>query len=288
MRRYVCLLIIAFLLICPANIDSSGYTELTLHVIDVGQGDSMLIETPLGKYILIDGGPPEAGKEVVAYLKSLQIEQIDLLVATHPDIDHIGGLIDVMDSITIKSILDSGKRHTTKTYARYIKQIIKHNIPLRIAKKNQSIDIDPTIDMTVLNTHEPKKNNNQSSIVLHILFQDIDLLLLGDIEKKQEEELVRSYQLDAQIVKIAHHGSKTSSSMTMLKELNPEIAILTYGKQNEFGHPVHRVIDHLNQIDAHIYSTAVFGHVVMRTNGESIMIHTEKSPLDGLTSSLAQ
>lgn len=282
-RKHIQALFFSLLLICiPVSGYSHGYAEMKVHFIDVGQGDSILIETPLRKNILIDGGPPSAGKKVVSYLKNLNIDQIDLLIATHPDKDHIGGLPHVMKSIDIKAILDSGKFHTTKTYARYMEQIRKQDIPITIAKKNEQIGIDPTIEISVLNTYEHKKNNNQSSIVLNIAFDDMDILLLGDVEKKQEEDIIKSHQLDADIVKIAHHGSKTSSSIQFLKDINPKVALLTYGKSNDFGHPVNRVIENLNKIEAQIYSTAVFGHVVISTDGESFIIDTEKSPLDGI------
>lgn len=282
-KNCIQVLIFAVFLLCFPTVGySHGYAEMKVHFIDVGQGDSILIETPLRKNILIDGGPPSAGKKVVSYLKSLNIHQIDLLVATHPDKDHIGGLPHVMKSMDVNAILDSGKFHTTKTYARYMDQVRKQDIPIKIAKKNQQLDIDPTIEISVLNTYEHKKNNNQSSIVLNIGFDEMDFLLLGDVEKKQEEELIRSYQLEADIVKIAHHGSKTSSSIQFLKEIDPKIALLTYSKTNDFGHPVNRVIENLNKIKAHIYSTAVFGNVVISTNGESFFIDTEKSPIDSL------
>lgn len=282
-RKCIQALFFAILLLCmPAMGHGHGYAEMKVHFIDVGQGDSILIETPLRKHILIDGGPPSAGKKIVAYLKKLNIHQIDLLVATHPDKDHIGGLPHVLKSMDIKTILDSGKFHTTKTYTRYVDQIRKQDIPVKIAKKNQQIDIDPTIEISVLNTFEHKKNNNQSSIVLNIGFDEMDILLLGDVERKQEEELIKSHELNADIVKIAHHGSKTSSSIQFLKEIDPKIALLTYSKNNDFGHPVNRVVENLNKIKAQIYSTAVFGNVVISTNGERFIIDTEKSPIDGL------
>src|SRR5690625_2849390 len=134
----------------------------------------------------------------------------------------------------------------------------------------------------VLNTYSGKKNNNQSSIALKMSFKEIDFLLMSDVEREQEERLLGKYNLEADILKVAHHGSNTSSSLDFFKKVKPEVAILTYSKQNNYGHPVDRVIKNLNKIKAHIYSTAVFGDVVISTNGESYFILPDRSPIEGL------
>ncbi|MUK88343.1 MBL fold metallo-hydrolase [Ornithinibacillus sp. L9] len=256
--------------------------ELVVHFINVGQGDSILIQTPNEKNILIDGGPPKAGKKVVKYLENRDVKEIDLLIATHPDKDHVGGLPEVMRSIETNRIIDSGKLHTTQTYAKYLNTVRKEKIPIKIAKQNEKIKIDPLVDITVLNTYDKGKNNNQSSIALKISYQEIDFLLLSDIEKKQEKQLIKKYDVNAEIMKVAHHGSKTSSSLEFLQEVDPQVAILTYSKKNDYGHPVNRVIENLYNINAQIYSTAVFGDIVIRTEGENFFVFPKKSPMEGL------
>lgn len=259
--------------------------EMKVHFIDVGQGDSILIETPSNKIILIDGGPPKAGKTVIAYLKSKNIEKIDILIATHPDIDHIGGLPDVMKSIKIDRIIDSGKLHTTRAYLKYINQIRKQKIPVNMAKENERIRLDPMINIQILNSYERMKNNNQSSIVLKVSYDEVDFLLMGDVEREQEKALLETKNMQAEIIKIAHHGSKTSSSFSFLQKVKPKVALITYSKKNEYGHPVSRVIESLNKVNAHIYSTAVFGNVVITTDGKGYFILPEKSPTESLTQS---
>jgi len=256
--------------------------NMKVHFINVGQGDSILIQTPSNKTILIDGGPPEAGKKVVAYLKKQKVHKIDLLIATHPDIDHIGGLTHVMKSVEVAKILDSGKLYSTKTYARYMKEIDKQKIPLEVAKENELIKLDKRMKIRVLNTYSGKKSNNQSSIALKVSFKEMDFLFMADVEREQEKKLLSKYNLEADIVKVAHHGSKTSSSLAFFQEVKPKVAILTYSKANNYGHPVDRVIKNLNKINAQIYSTAVFGDVVISTNGESYFILPERSPAEGL------
>lgn len=268
--------------ITPIVVSSEQQVKMDVHLIDVGQGDSILIKTPNNKVILIDGGPPKAGKKVVNYLKKKQIDTIDLIIATHPHIDHIGGLPHVMNEIKVKQILDTGKLHTTLTYAKYISQIRKQKIPMKIAKQNQLIHLDPSLNIQILNAYERPKNNNQSSIALKIRYKNIDFLFLSDIEEDQEKYLAETYHIEADFVKVAHHGSKTSSSLEFIQQVNPKVALLTYSKKNKYGHPVKQVIDNLNTTDAHIYSTAVFGDVVIHTNGKGYLIFTERSPIDGL------
>lgn len=161
---------------------------MEVHFINVGQGDSIYIKTPNKKHILIDGGPPMAGKKVVRYLKGLGIDKIDLMIATHPDRDHIGGLPAVMKEFKVKEILDSGKLHITRAYANYINEVRKQEIPLKVAKAGKELPIDTLLDIRILNARGKHKNNNQSSIALKLSYNDIDFLLLGDIEDAQEKK----------------------------------------------------------------------------------------------------
>ncbi|WP_284141558.1 MBL fold metallo-hydrolase [Virgibacillus sp. LDC-1] len=260
------------------------FGELKVHFIDVGQGDSMLVTTPTNKHILIDGGPPGSGNKIIAYLKKQGIRKLDLLIATHPDMDHIGGLPDVMKKIKVKKILDSGKLHTTRAYRKYIREIHQRKIPLEIAQENTSIDIDPQVQIQILNAYKKGKNNNESSIALKIGYKEIDFLLMSDVERKQEKKFIKKFNVEAEILKVAHHGSRTSSSFAFLKHVRPRIAIITYSKENDYGHPVHRVIRNLYKLKTEIYSTAVYGDIVIHTNGRDFYLIPEKSPLEGIDS----
>lgn len=288
-KRIILILLLSMLTYTPFPVvEATDLNSMKTHFIDVGQGDSMLIQTPEGKNILIDGGPPEAGKKVVAYLKKYGIDELDLLFATHPDIDHIGGLLHVMKFMPIRLIIDSGKLHTTKTYRNYLAEISKQKIPIHIAKESEMIMIDEDVTIQILNTYEPFKNNNQSSIVVKVSYKDVSFLFMGDVEAEQEEALMKKYNVQADIIKVAHHGSKSSSSLPFLQAVNPSVAILTYIKNNKYGHPVPQVIKNLNQTDAQIYSTAVFGDLIIQTNGEDYFILPSKSPTEGITEKQAK
>lgn len=283
MRINASIMVIIFLvLVGNVNYAQADRPEMTVHFIDVGQGDSILIQTPSGKNVLVDGGPPKAAKGVVAFLEQHNVEKIDLLIATHPDIDHIGGLTHVLKSFKVDRIIDSGKIYTTKTYATYISQILKRQIPVEIAKQNDLIQIDPLLKFRILNAHTGSKNNNESSIVLRVSFKEIDFLLMSDVEEEQEIVLMEKYNIQSEVLKIAHHGSSTSTTLGFLKEVNADIGILTYSKKNDYGHPVDRVIENLHKTKTAIYSTAVFGNISISTDGENYLILNEKSPTDNL------
>lgn len=273
---------IAMLVISPLPAQGMTGELMQVHFIDVGQGDSILIETPADKTILIDGGPPDAGKTVVNYLKSMNIETIDLLIATHPDIDHIGGLPHVMKTFDVRQVIDSGKLHTTNTYTKYINEIWNREIPVEIANENETINIDPLMELKILNSYDKRKNTNQSSLVMKITYGEIDFLLMGDVEMEQEHELMNEHNVQAEILKVAHHGSNTSTSRKFLQKVNPQIAMLTYSAENDYGHPVNRVIENLHKQGISIYSTAAYGNVVLATDGVNYMIIPERTPFGSL------
>jgi beta-lactamase superfamily II metal-dependent hydrolase len=255
---------------------NSGNIEegLFVHFINVGQGDSMYVETPNGKNMLIDGGKESAGDDVVAYLKDLGVETIDLVVATHPDSDHIGGLIQVLNEFDVKKVLDSGKEHTTETYLNYLAAIDQKQIPLEIAKEGSYIELDPEVKIQVLNALHESDENNDSSIVLKLSMGDIDYLLTGDADVEIEKEMMAEYNVEAEILKAGHHGSDTSTSQEFINAVKPETAIFSYG-ENEYGHPSQDVIQRLMNHGADIFSTYEDGSILVVTDGESYEVWTE-------------
>lgn len=259
--------------------------QMKIHFIEVGQGDSILIETPMKKTILIDGGPPEAGKTVSQFLKDHQIEHIDLLISTHPHIDHIGGLRHVIDHIPVTKIIDSGQQHTTKTYRQLQRLIKKKNIPVTTAKQGDEINIDPFLHIRVLNSYEKGNSHNEAALVLHVSYKEKSFLLMSDVEKKQEREMIEQGNLTSDIIKIGHHGSKTSSSLQFLQAVRPDIALITYDVHNDYGHPAKTVINNLLHLDVNIYSTATFGHLTLVTDGFHYLLLPERDPRQNIVTS---
>lgn len=260
------------------------YTEpkengLIVTFLNVGQGDSMLITTPAKKNILIDGGtiPKEwstfdAGKYVVVpYLRRKGIKKLDLVVATHPDIDHIGGLIDVLKHIYVDTFLDSGTISTTQTYEDLLKLVEKKKIKYEIAKQG-NLTIDPSIKFEVLSPISDSFANdpNNNSIVIRLEYGKISFLFTGDIGELAEALYIQKCgdRLRSTILKVAHHGGKGSSSIPFLNCVRPEVAIISCGRNNPFGHPSQERLERIEKMGTAIYRTDKGGAIIVKSNGE--------------------
>jgi DNA internalization-related competence protein ComEC/Rec2 len=288
--------LILLLLIISGSLWHSVYTlysapeeqALSVTFLNVKQGDSIIIKTPQGKNILIDGGtiPKEwstfdAGKNVVVpYLKKQGIRKLDIVIATHPDLDHIGGLTSVLKHIKVDTFIDSGTVSTTQTYEALLKTIERKKIKYKIAEQGD-LNIDPEIKLEILsqtdNTFINDSNNN--SIVIKLQYKNVSFLLTGDIGEQAEKSYIKKYgnELKSTILKVSHHGGKNATSMNFLNYVQPEIAIISCGKNNPFGHPADETIKRLNTIEAETYRTDIKGNITIKTNGEKYKIITNKS-----------
>lgn len=287
-----------------------GRLEVTF--LDVGQGDSAFISTPSGKNILIDGGkravPPysrfDAGKEVVLpFLKNKGVKKIDTLIATHPDGDHIGGLLAVLDSnIQIDKVLDCGYKHTSYTYKDCLKKIERRKRTRYYQPRaGQVLNWGNEVKVQVLSPAHLFRDSNNCSIVIKLEFGDIAFLLTGDAEKEAEGEMVSRYgnRLKSTVLKASHHGSRTGSSFSFLKAVSPRVAVISCGRRNKFGLPHKEVMDKLARLkvnpvrsktsrasapDKHrgtsngvkVYRTDYQGNITFTTDGKKVWIKTEK------------
>lgn len=252
--------------------------ELRVHFIDVGQGDSIFIQSPEGKNMLIDGGKRDTGKEVVTYLHSQGVDKLDYVVATHPDADHIGGLLAVLNSISVKNFVDSGKVHTTQTYEKMLELISDKKIPFIVPRKGDTIPLDSTIGINVLNTGDDSNDNNEASLVLKVQYGKVSFLLMGDADIGVEKSMLNQYYLESTFLKAGHHGSDTSTSEDFIRAVKPKVTILSYGKDNSYGHPQKEVVNRIKNIKSHVYATAEVGTIIVKTNGVDYTISTQNSP----------
>ena len=245
--------------------------DMRVHFLDVGQGDSILIESPNDEYMLIDGGDKGSGDEIVAYLQQQGIDKLDYVVATHPDADHIGGLIDVLENVTIERWIDSGKAHTSQTYIEMLSLIDELDIDFTVAQTDDTIDFDKDVQTQVVYADEHAADNNEASVVLKMTYGERSFLFTGDAGIKEEQKMMSS-DIDADVLKAGHHGSNTSSSADFIEEVSPEITILSYGEGNKYGHPHAEVVEALEQENALIYATAQAGTIVVETDGVNMSV----------------
>lgn len=277
MKKWALLSLLAGTLLAGCELTSTPATpseagdDMRVHFIDVGQGDSILIESPNDAYMLIDGGDKGSGDEVVAYLDAQGIDTLDYVVATHPDADHIGGLIDVLKEKEIEHWIDSGKAHTSQTYLEMLSLIDEKDIDFIVPQIDDTIDFDDALDVVVLQADEDASDNNEASVVLKVTYNDRSFLFAADAGVKKEKDML-AQDIDADVLKAGHHGSNTSSSEAFIKAVSPEVTILSYGEGNKYGHPHAEVTNLLEKYNSLIYATAQSGTIVVETDGVNLSV----------------
>lgn len=253
--------------------------ELKLIVFDVGQGDANLVKTPNNKHILIDTGVWQpggnAGEQIILpYLKAAGINKLDAVILSHPHADHIGGIISIMEEIEISHIYNSGYVYDSRLYELYQKRAKELNIPVTSVSAGDKLEIDKSVLMLVLGPEGSPKGSdpNQHSVVINMIYGESEFLFTGDAGEDQEERLVENYGdlLDADFLKVGHHGSKTSSETFFLKKVTPDIATVSLGKNNRFRHPHKEAVTRLNETSARLYYTSREKALVFRSDGKSI------------------
>ena len=217
--------------------ETSG-DRLKITFLDVGQGSAILIRLPNGGNVLIDGGPREAGDEVVADLQRLGVSTLDAVVVSHADEDHAGGLIDVINSLQVLSVYDSGYPHTTATYADLLDAVERSGARYVETRTGERIELDPEVDMEFLYPDELGEGTNETSLALRLSYGEFAAQFTGDLGFDQETELLASDRVaPVTLLEIGHHGSAESSSLAFLQALSPEIGVVQVGADNSYGHP---------------------------------------------------
>jgi competence protein ComEC len=253
--------------------------NLTTHFIDVGQGDSILLQFN-EKNVLIDGGTQEMGPRVETYLRSQGVSSLDLLVSTHPHEDHIGGLITILKDLPVKQVLDSGQPHSSQVYEKFLTLIDQKNILYNVAQRGQKITLDKDLMIDVLSPPPTLFSGdlNQNSIVLKVTYGKVSFLLMGDAGTEAESSIISSgYDLESDILKVGHHGSSSSSSTAFLNDAKPAISIIEVGAGNDYGHPTQKTLNALQSIGSKIYRTDTDGNIIISTDGLTYSITTQKS-----------
>ncbi|MCX6792707.1 MAG: ComEC/Rec2 family competence protein [Candidatus Falkowbacteria bacterium] len=246
---------------------------LELSTLDVGQGDAILIETVNDKTILVDGG---AGKKVVRRISEelpFWQRKLDLVVLTHPHDDHFGGLIEVFKRYQVSNLLITGIETSDSGYKEFMSVVENSDAKVSIYNGIDKFTID-NLDIASLyprsNVANKKYSNaNNSSIVLKLSYADMDFLLMGDAEKPVEEELLvnEKNNLNAEVIKLGHHGADTSSTEEFLKSVKPTLALISVGKDNSYGHPSPLIMKRLERLGIKSYLTEDSGTIHLETDG---------------------
>lgn len=261
-----------------ASGSSQQRQRLEVTVLDVGQGDAILIETPGGRDVLIDGGPGRAVLRGLGREMAWRDRSIDLVVVTHAQADHATGLLDVLDRYDVRRIVAGPRADNSFVERELTRAASGEGAAIERFAAGTSFDLGGGVRLDVLSppAGADGASGNDGSIVLRLVWRDVSFLLTGDIEANAEEALVESgVDLRATVLKIAHHGSRTSSTATFLDAVRPPVAVISSGAKNRFGHPSPDVVDRLGEY-ADIYNTATDGAVHFETDGQRLWVETER------------
>lgn len=252
--------------------------QLEVNFLDVGQGDAILIKTPAGQNILIDGGPDRTVIKRLGKNLSWWDKQIDLVVLTHPHDDHVSGLIDVVKKYDVKQIIYNGAVHNGPNYLTWLKLVRDKKIKTTIIDRPQVIKLSDVCKLEIIYPRErlvgkEVENLNNSSIVARLIYDKAKFLFVGDLEELGEEKLLDDkIDLTADVLKIGHHGADTSSSQRFLEKINPQLAIISVGIKNDFGHPSLRIIKRLERLGMKVLRTDRLGTIKLSVDQYGFLI----------------
>lgn len=262
---------LAFVWLTP-GVALAGTT--TVHILDVGQGDAVLIEAPNGDHILIDAG--QRGPRVVDDLEAMGVDDLELVIASHPHADHIGGMQDVVEAFDIALYVDNGMEHTTKTYSELMDSLETRKVPYQAGQRGQEFDFGE-LHLTLLwpgtsLLRNTRSDLNSNSVVVRADHGDDCFLFTGDAEEPTERALLSGGLETCEVLKVAHHGSNHSSTSAFVRAVEPEIALISCGLGNRYKHPGMETLETLDSAGADIYRTDLWGVLSLATSGDGVEV----------------
>lgn len=267
----VCGTVVVWILPSVSSVPTGQY--LTVSFLDVGQGDAIFIQTPDGVEVLIDGGPNNSVLRELSRQMSFFDREIDMVIGTHPDSDHIGGLIDVLQRYSVAIILMTENLSDTSTASSYIQAVTSEGAEIVYARAGQKFQLGDAVTLQVLfPVYEASKmESNASSIILRLVYGETEFLLTGDSPKRIEEYLVQEgVDLESDVLKAGHHGSRTSTSEMFLDAVNPQFAVISAEADSRYGHPHVEVTDMLFNHRVKTYATSEEGTVTFESDGQMV------------------
>lgn len=259
------------------SVSSAATPTMKVHFINVGQGDATYIKMPGGEDILIDGGRQGQGDKIIAYLKKQKVDDIEIMIASHPDADHIGALDEVLKAYKVEAVYAPKVSHTTDAYKNFLKAVKAEKLTIKTAKSGVKLPLKTGTAKFVGPVRDYGKTDlNNWSAVLHITYNKNKFLFTGDAEKTAETDMVKAKQtLQADVLKVGHHGAKTSSNKNFLDVVKPKFGVISVGK-NSYGHPSTEVINRFKPYKTTIYRTDKKGNIIFTSTGTKITVATVK------------
>lgn len=267
------------------NVNNLDSDEMKVHFIDVGQGDSIFIELPNTKTMLIDAAENEYADRITNYIYSCGYNTLDYVVATHPHSDHIGGMADVIGAFNVENVILSPATHTTKSYTNMLKAIDDSGAKVKIGVAGTEIFSDGDLSAVVIApVTEDYSDLNNSSVMVMLTYGSRKFLFTGDAENSEENTITAD--IDCDVLKVGHHGSSTSTSRAFLTAASPEYAVISCGMGNSYGHPHTETLDRLKGAGVKIYRTDLQGDIIMTCDGENITVNVDSASSDGQASGI--
>ncbi|MEG1482063.1 ComEC/Rec2 family competence protein [Clostridium sp.] len=260
---------------CSTTTSTNPGSNMLVHYINVGQGDAELIQVN-GLNMLIDAGPGSNEKDLISYLDKLKIKKLDYVIATHPHEDHIGNMDDVINTYEIGKFYAPKVEHTTKAFEKMVTALKKKDLKINVIKEGtDTIDLGENTKVSVFSpkaNFNDKKDLNNYSPIIKIQYGNNSFLFTGDAEKLEENYVLdKGYDVTADVLKLGHHGSTTSTSENFLKKVNPSIGIISCGIDNDYGHPHKETLKKLEKYKVKIYRTDKDGTITLSSDGKNIV-----------------
>lgn len=271
----LCLAVFAF---STHSIASQKDGLLKIHFFDIGQGDSILVETPSGRQILVDGGPDNKVLSKLGETMPFYDKDIDVVIVSHPHADHIVGLIDVLNRYNVKNIIEAKESYNSPEFRAWEGAVKNENANNIEAIAGKVIDLGDGVTLTILHPFESvigdnPKNPHDDVVVAMLKYKDLEVMLTGDMEQRVERRLMLAgEELDSDVLKVGHHGSKTSTSEEFLSAVSPEVAVIQVGAKNRYGHPSPEVLNRLENSDIKYYRNDIDGDIRLVSDGNNFQI----------------
>jgi competence protein ComEC len=279
-KLLICVLFVLNLFMLEQTFKKSGDPVLRITFLDVGQGDAIHIQTPSQKHILVDAGRWSPGYDsgsgvINPYLKHVGIEEIDAVILSHPHADHIGGIVPIIENFKVQNIYQSSYAYDSQLYQNYLGKTDELNLPIKNIYAGDQIELEENVRIYVLGPmmrSSNPSNPNNSSVAIKIVYGDQSILLTGDAESQQESKMANIYGgfLRSNLYKMGHHGSRTSSTETLLEVVEPKISVATLAFRNRFRHPNRDAVSRVSKFTQENYFTSLQGAVVFESDGKSI------------------